>query len=557
MNLRHVVLMCAGVYLFAACSNSSGPNTNLPSCGAHGTALTLGVGQYQLTNPATDSGCVTFAANTSADTAEYLVLPWSGGGILGATAPFMLKSAAPLTASGPLGSQFYGALPRSRPTTARGPIANAFDQYLRNLARTRTYSVPPRTAPSSGGAQTQMAGAPPVVGAKRTFKVCSSMTCSTFDTVGAVARTVGAHIAVYVDTLAPSPGISQTALDSVASLFDARLYPLDTATFGGVSDIDNNSVVIVLMTGTVNKLVKKADCAQGFVAGFFFAGDIDPTFASQFNNGEIFYSIVADSAGTLSCSHSVSQVENFLPVTFVHEFQHMINFVQKVRVRGGNSEDTWLDEGLARYAEENAGRSLLASGDSAAFSQFAIDPVFDASLYLSNPAASPLLIAADTGGLGPLGAGWLFVRYIVDQFGDSLPRRLVETAQTGQDNVAARTGQAFDVTVSRWGMANWVSDLPGFAPPAELQYTSWHFRRTFSSLHSQDPQDFPRAYPLAPTIAAADAVNLTGTLKAGSGAYVRVMQPPSSAAFALQFSGPSGALISASVTPRLNVLRIR
>lgn len=557
MNLRHLVLTCAGVYAFAACADSSGPKNNLASCGAHGLSLTLGVGQYQVTDPATDSGCVTFAANTSADTAEYLVLPWSGGGTLGATSPFALQSAAPVTASAPFGSAPYGAMPRSRPATARGPIANAFDQYLRNLARTRTYFVPPRTARSSAAAQTPTAAAPPVVGDKRTFKVCSSMTCSSFDTVGAVARTVGAHIAVYVDTLAPSPGISQAALDSVASLFDARLYPLDTATFGGVSDIDNNSVVIVLMTGTVNSLVRKADCGQGFVAGFFFAGDIDPTFAPQFNNGEIFYSIVADSAGTLSCSHSVSQVENFLPVTFVHEFQHMINFVQKVRVRNGTSEDTWLDEGLARYAEENAGRSLLASGDSAAFSQFAIDPVFDASLYLSDPAGSPLLIAADTGGLGPLGAGWLFVRYIVDQFGDSLPRRLVETAQTGQANVAARTGQPFDVTVSHWGLANWVSDLPGLTPPPELQYTSWHFRRTFSSLHAQDPQDFPRVYPLVPTVAAADAVNLSGTLKAGSGAYVRVMQPPNSGAFALLLSGSGSAPIAANVTPRLNVLRIR
>ena len=27
---------------------------------------------------------------------------------------------------------------------------------------------------------------------------------------------------------------------------------------------------------------------------------------------------------------------------------------------------------------------------------------------------------------------------------------------------------------------------PGFAPPPELQYTSWHFRRTFGGLHLQD-----------------------------------------------------------------------
>ena len=557
MNLRHLVLTCAGVYAFAACSDTAGPNNNLPSCGASATHLSLAVAAYALTNTTTDSGCVSFPANGSSDTAEYLVLPWSAGGTLGATAPFALQSENPTVASAPFGSPSFARMPLSRPRSARSPVANHFDRFLRDLARTRTYPVLPRLDRSPGANSTSMAAAPPVVGNERTFKVCAVQDCTKFDTVGAVARTVGAHVAIYVDTLAPSPGISQTSLDSVASLFDAHLYPLDTATFGGVLDIDNNSVVIVLMTNTVNKLIKKADCSQGFIAGFFFSGDIDPTFAPQYNNGEIFYSIVADSTGTLSCAHKVSDVEYFLPVTFVHEFQHMINFVQKVRVRGGNSEDTWLDEGLARYAEENAGRNLDSLGDTTAFSQFAIDPVFDAYLYMSDPANSPLLIAQDTGGVAPLGAGWLFVRYIVDQFGAAIPHTLVGTTLTGQANVAAATGQSFDVTVSRWGFANWVDSLPGFTTPIELQYKSWNFRRTFASLHSQDAQDFPLAYPLVPTVARASTVNVSGTLKAGSGDYVRVLQPPNTAAFTLHLASPNGSLLSASVVPHLNVLRIR
>jgi hypothetical protein len=402
------------------------------------------------------------------------------------------------------------------------------------------------------------AAAPPTVGDHRTFKVCSNLTCSGFDSVGAVAKTVGAHIAIYVDTLAPSPGMSQVALDSLAAVFDARLYPVDTATFGGVSDIDNNSVVIVLMTGTVNKLVTANECnTEGYVAGFFFSGDIDPDFSAQFNNGEIFYSIVADSSATLSCAHPAGQLERTMPVTFVHEFQHMINFVQKVRIRGAQSEDTWLDEGLARYAEENAGRSYLADGDTASFSRFAIDPVFDAYLYMRQPGSSALLFAADTGGLAPLGAGWLFVRYLVDQFGDSLPRRLVESAQSGQANVTARTGQPFAVIVTRWGLANWVSDLPGFTAAPELKYTIWHFRTTFASLHAQDPTDFPLAYPLVPQVSQGNAVLLNGRLRAGSGFYQRVKQPPGAAAFTLHFADPNGSNISAVVVPRLVVLRIR
>ena len=377
-----------------------------------------------------------------------------------------------------------------------------------------------------------------------------------FTQVGAKAQSVGMHIAIYVDTLAPSPGLSTSDLDSLKQLFDTRLYPLDTATFGNVSDIDANTVVIVLMTNVVNKLVSKARClASGFIAGFFFAGDLDPTFSSQFNNGEIFYSIVADPNGTLSCPHTAADVRNGTGVTFTHEFQHMINFVEHVRVRGGQEEEGWLDEGLSKYAEEIAGRSFLPNNS--LFSQYLFNDVYDAYQYLSAPGNSPLLIPADTGTLAEVGASWLFTRFIVDQFGDSLAGKLVQTTQVGSANVAARTGQPFDVTVSHWGLANWVSDLPNFTAPPELQYKVWHFRTTFTSLNSQDPKDFPRPYPLVPPISGGNAVNLSGKLWAGSGAYVRVVQPPGGAAFTLQFSANGASLVSSAIVPRLTVIRIR
>jgi hypothetical protein len=159
--------------------------------------------------------------------------------------------------------------------------------------------------------------------------------------------------------------------------------------------------------------------------------------------------------------------------------------------------------------------------------------------------------------LAEVGASWLFTRFIVDRFGDSLAGKLVRTALTGAQNVAVQTGQRFDSTVTQWAFANWVSDLPAFSAPTTLQYTSWHFRNTYSSLHTQDATDFPLAYPIVPTVAAGTAVSVSGTLWSGSGQYVRVMQPPNAPAFTLHFSGPGGAAVSAVVFPRLNVLRIR
>src|SRR5207237_180796 len=125
-----------------------------------------------------------------------------------------------------------------------------------------------------------------------------------FKRVGARARVVGAHVAIYIDTLAPAGGLDSAHLDTLRQVFDTLLYPLDTATFGSVSDLDANGVVIALMTPVVNALVTKTACGSGFIAGFFFPGDLDLSASpDSSNHGEVFYSIVADPTATLSCGH--------------------------------------------------------------------------------------------------------------------------------------------------------------------------------------------------------------------------------------------------------------
>ena len=122
--------------------------------------------------------------------------------------------------------------------------------------------------------------------------------------------------------------------------------------------------------------------------------------------------------------------------------------------------------------------------------------------------------------------------------------------------IAAQTMSPFKTTVGRWALANWVSDLPGFAPPPELRYTSWSFRSLFASLSAQDPADFRLAYPLTPARAAGTQVNVTGFLDAGSGAYVRALQAPGGAGLSFLLHGPAGP-ISPAITPQLDIIRIR
>lgn len=551
--VRQVVWWLIGT---AACSGDHATGPAVPTCSsAFASQVALPVGGYTSLDPGSDGGCATFPASPSTvDSAEYLLVPQSAAGTFGVSSPFVLR-AATLAATTTPAAQLL-------PSPA-GPRAAAtqFDGFLRRRggAYPLGATLPSRSAPVAPAAA--LAG-PPGVGSLRTFVVCAKLDCSQFKNVGARARAVGAHVAVYVDTLAPANGLDSADIDTLKQVFDARLYPLDSTAFGAVSDVDANGVVIALMTPVVNSLVTKAACdSSGFIAGFFFPDDLIPGApSSQSNHGEIFYSIVADPTGALSCTHTSAGVKSITPGTFVHEFQHMINFAQHILIRGGvATEEGWLDEGLSKYAEELAGRSYLQQGDTVTFSQYAFNDVDDAYTYLSATGGSPLLIEFDQGTLAEVGASWLFTRYLVDQFGDSLPRKLDQTILVGSANVAAQTGQSFTTTITRWALANWVSDdsVPGFIVPPELKYTSWHFRRTFASLNRQDPADFPRPFPLVPTTSAGGAVSLSGTLTAGSGVYARALQAPGGPAFTVSFSRDGSAALPAAIVPRLSVIRIR
>jgi hypothetical protein len=523
-------------------------------------------GQYVAIDPTPAAGCVVFAANGSAtDSAEYLVVPQLATGAPGTTVRFDLVGDAILPA--PLLSS-----PPS-PESVELPPAERFHTFLRLGDQSRWRGLGPQVAsPSEALAPSRSPAAgpgPPALGSTRQFMVCARLDCSRFDRVTARVRALKSTVAIYVDTaaLAPPIGLDSLAVDSLATLFDSRLHALDTAAFGAESDIDSNSVVLVLMTPVVNRLVSAAKCGSGFIAGFFLGADLDPAYLKdpRSNKGEVFYSFVADTAG---CAHSAALVRRFVPVTFIHEFQHMISYNQHVLEGGGDGEVLWLNEGLSHYAEELGGWSYPPG--SAEFNDFMRGNLIDAYAYLDATGDHFLAPSAGIGSLAERGAAWLFVRYVVDRYAggttvtdwNQLTRRLVVTTATGAENIEAVTGDPFTDIVTRWALANWVSDLPGFTAPDSLTYDKWAFRTTYAALNAQERATFPKPYPLTPTASTGPAVSLAGTLRAGSGVYHRVLQGPNEDGFTLLFSrrfpfNTNAWPIPASIKPRLSVIRIR
>src|SRR5256884_7189828 len=443
--------------LVAAACSDEGPTLALPFCTGSGAQLNLAVGSCAVVDPLVTGDSAVVPANTTGSQMEYVLVPFSASTTPDDSGDFMLQGAN--AAAAPVA-----------PTVAamtRSPASRAEEsrRFLRRAERDRVYPVPqsnlaPQAQPARPEPQAAVTLTPADSGTIRSFKVCGDLKCDSVPTVRAVLMKIGRHIAIYVDSAAPQPGLTQSDLDGMRDVIDNRLYVVDTLAFGRESDIDANHVVLVLMTNRVNQLVTAAECATGgYVGGYFFGGDIDPFFRGLFNSAEIFYSIVPDPAATLSCAHSVSEIKNTLPVTFVHEFQHMISYNQHVLVRGGQAEILWLNEGLSHYAEERGGRSFLPlpAGDST-FCFFVRGILYDAGQYLANPESHFLVDTSGIGGLAEPGAYWLFVRYLVDHIGGAralsapgaLTPRHVQTAVTGAADLARPTNSAFPGLVGRW-----------------------------------------------------------------------------------------------------------
>ncbi len=544
------------VLLLIACGGepTSPPvGTGLTSC-ATAPVTVLAAGESAVLDATTNSGCLRLPAVPAG--AEHIVVALSGAGdqtTNGISGSYRLRAGSgagtPITR--------LGFAPRVPNVSAR------FHAMLRQRERV--------LAPAASAARF-LSGpaplvAPPAVGDVRSFSVCSTDQCTGFVTVGAKARYVGSKGAIYVDTLAPAGGYTQADIDSVGQLFDGFLYPIDTTAFGRESDLDGNGVVVVLLTPAVNRLTPNCN-GSSVILGYFFGADLTPTVAGS-NDGEIFYSIVPDPSNT-SCTIPTSFAKQVLAPTFIHEFQHMISFNQHVLLRGGDAEDTWLNEGLSHFAEELGGRQVpnqfcgAIGGTPDCFSEFLSGDVTNAYAYLSDVESNFLVEPGNSSGTLPeRGANWLFVRWLADQFGggDSLggplTRALDATRALGAANVAAVTGQPFATLASEWQLANYLDGLPGFTPKnPHLQYRSWNFRSTFGSLHTQDPTDFPQAYPLTPDTTLGSYLRV-GTLRGGSGRHLRVIQTPNAPATDLQLTDSAGAALTPTAAPRWAVARIR
>lgn len=438
----------------------------------------------------------------------------------------------------------------------------AFDFALRRRAS---------AAVASGAWRMETAAPParavPAVGSTRTFEVVSSFDTKnpTYASVDAQLAYAGANVLVYVDVQSPTDGFTPDQLIAFSKLFDETLYPLDIAAFGNPSDIDGNQHVIMLLTPIVNALVTKAACLTGgYVGGFFDGFDLVSNSVDS-NHGEVFYAVVPDPSASVSCAHTVDELLDVVPATFLHELQHLISFSQHVVVNKGAAEEGWLDEGMSLVAEElgstyyeqkyppPTGRTNPAQLFPDSAEGYIIGQLGDSYTYLSRPDTASTTLHSDAdGGLAWRGGDWLLLRWLGDQKGTAFYQQLERNHTTGIANIAAAAGEPFPGLFGDFSLALWTDSIvgqPRSSVPQRNRFVTRNLRELFAAYYNAGGST--REYPvLVDTLSVGSST--TGKMVPGTMMFYRV---DASSPIRVKFAPPTGSF-DASLHPQLSIYRL-
>ena len=570
-----LVGVVASLIVLVACNSDKGvtpPNTAKP-CGSGGTV------QLSALQAATIACSTGTTVTLPGGGASYLIVPnlatgnalnrlntYTIGLASGASANVAPVNGPSLDVSsgGERGAPPFGLARRAR--------QRAFDATLMDLARQHVASgawrpIVRRLSPGVPAARTTV----PPVGSVQQFHVLSSEKPERFSRVGARLSYVGTNILIYVDTLAPPNGFTPDQLNAFGQLFDQTLYPIDLNAFGTPSDIDQNGHLIVLLSPVVNALTPTADCAtQGFIGGFFDGIDLSSTDTSS-NQGEIFYSLVPDPNATVSCAHSVADLEAETPATFLHELQHLINFSQHFVVHHGAPELGWLDEGLSIVAEELGslyyedkfpppqGRTNPAQLFPDSSQGFINGLLFDSYSYLLKTDTATVTLHSDAdGGLAWRGGDWLLMRWLGDVKGTAIYKTLIQSNLTGTANIAGAAGESFDALFGDFSLALYTDSLPGIPKssiPVRNRFARRNLRRMYQRLFdtSQPSSQVPRAFPII-------IVPLTGSISSsmvpGTMSFYKLSTNSGQSSVTIDFGATPGVPLSDALHPQLSIFRL-
>ncbi|MBI4359096.1 MAG: peptidoglycan-binding protein [Candidatus Nealsonbacteria bacterium] len=220
------------------------------------------------------------------------------------------------------------------------------------------------------------------------------------------------------------------SLNNLGEEFDGKIYPVLTQAFGDVWNpgIDKDTRITILFHP-----MKEAS------GGYFNSAD-EYTKAQipKSNEREMLY---------LNANQATSPL---LRAFLAHEFQHLISFNQKERLKGV-TEDVWLNEARSEYAATLLGYDSPYEGSNLErrVRNF-LDKPYDSLTEWKNQSAD-------------YGVTNLFIQYLVDHYGVDVLKESMFSSKTGIDSlneVLKKLGftESFSEIFTNWTVASFVND---------------------------------------------------------------------------------------------------
>jgi hypothetical protein len=452
----------AFLFLLSSCGSGAGgdPNASLSSQSIQTTIGDLKVGSVVSVPLTTGSTSISFSQLTGR---EQFILSMSSASKTTGTFNAQVGgsvSEASLSRNFSLGKSLLpppgGGTDASEDTTAR------FHDYLNQVEQSIPSSTQTERRALAGSTDRQNLS----VGDTTTLKVLNSLTSTdNFTTVTVEVKMITPHFIVYKDVQADE--LSDSDIQSLIGPFENKVDE-EYATFGSVSDIDQNGKVGIVFSPVLNQM----GGSGGIVTGFFFAGDVNPGVFPASNGGEFIYCHVPDESGRWGVPVSKSfYLSNTGPLCFPHELQHAINYNMKVFEHKGNAEPSPFNEGQSHFAED------IYSD----FSQAGPENPSRVGIYFNSgmPSFIEGISLADRGG------AYLFYRYLYEQAdlgrypgvtnGADLMRRIHDTDKSGFDSIEDVTGVTLASIFSDFFSALPLSNTP-FSTDARFNFKGINLR---------------------------------------------------------------------------------
>ncbi|MGD0611986.1 MAG: hypothetical protein ABSB41_10765 [Anaerolineales bacterium] len=269
------------------------------------------------------------------------------------------------------------------------------------------------------------------VGAQDHFWVTDQDTNHSFQ-VTATLHYVTPHAYFWVEN-----GIAAQDQDihNLTDAFESKIYPTDRQYFGSewTPGVDGDPHIYILYTHGMGSSVE----------GYFSSDDEFNPKVRQYSNGHEMFLINSQVIHLSNAS---------IYGTLAHEFEHMIEWNQH------RSEPAWLSEGSAVLA------SFLNNYDPGGFDRvFILNPDTQLNTWPNGPSESGTELLH-------YGAGFLFMDYFFNRFGEAGLHDLLHVPQNGLDGVdqVLRDLQAVDAQTGQplttedlfqdWTIANYVQD---------------------------------------------------------------------------------------------------